>query len=197
MSDDKQRGPSQKQSGRGQRAEIGEVLAEHFAWLSRMCLFSVRDQSGAEDCLQEVMTEIARSYPSFAGGSLVKTWMFTIARRTIYRFQKKSWRYRSRQLLGSEHDAAEDEVAAPPAEPVFDRRELEGALAQLSERQRQAVLLHYIEDLSVEDGAERLGCSVSSFKTHLLRARERLRDLVKPPHEDDDETADNFRLIEK
>ena len=82
-------------------------------------------------------------------------------------------------MLGREHDAAEDEVAVEAEEPLFDRSELEAAIAKLSNRQRQAVLLHYIEDLSVEQGAERMGCSISSFKTHLLRARERLRELVR------------------
>ena len=165
--------------GNPARAEVSEVLSEHFAWLSRMCLFSVRDPNVAEDCLQEVLTEVARSYPTFAGGSQVKTWIYTVAKRTIYRFIKKTWRYRSWQVLGREHDAAEDEIAVEPDEPLFDRSELEAAIAKLSDRQRQAVLLHYVEDLSVEQGAERMGCSISSFKTHLLRARERLRELVQ------------------
>ncbi len=186
MSDEKlNRSSIERASGGGwisdsvNRPGIDQVLAEHFSWLSRMCLFSVRDPSAAEDCLQEVLKEIAGSYPSFSGGSKVTTWMFTIAKRTISRFRKKAWRYGSRQVLGREHDAAEDEIAVEPPDGAFEREQLEKAITQLSERQRQAVMLHYIEDLSVEQGAERMGCSVSSFKTHLLRARERLRELIE------------------
>ena len=182
MSKETLKKPSQSTRDRAaESGEVGRILTENFQWLSRMCLFAVRDPAEAEDCLQEVLKEIAGSYRSFSGGSLVTTWIFTVAKRTIGRFQKKAWRYRSQQQLGREHDVAEDERAAERIEPAIEQRELEQAIAQLSERQRQAVLLHYIEDLSVEQGAERLGCSVSSFKTHLTRARERLRELIEKP----------------
>jgi RNA polymerase sigma-70 factor (sigma-E family) len=52
---------------------------------------------------------------------------------------------------------------------------MEAAVQELPAMQRAAVTLFYLEDLPVEETAAVLGCSKSSVKTHLRRARETLR----------------------
>ncbi len=68
-----------------------------------------------------------------------------------------------------------DEPADPPPVP---RSDVLDALRALTERQRSAVVLHYLADLSVEDVARRMGVSASSVKVHLFRARRHLRELL-------------------
>jgi RNA polymerase sigma-70 factor (ECF subfamily) len=68
-----------------------------------------------------------------------------------------------------------DEPADPPSVP---RSEVLDALRVLTARQRSAVVLHYLGDLSVEDVARRMGVSASSVKVHLFRARRHLRELL-------------------
>jgi len=53
-----------------------------------------------------------------------------------------------------------------------------GAVRSLPAQQRAVIALFYYEDLSVEDVAGVLGCSVSTVKVHLHRARETLRARV-------------------
>jgi RNA polymerase sigma-70 factor (ECF subfamily) len=48
------------------------------------------------------------------------------------------------------------------------------AVAQLPTRQAQAVALYYVDQLSLEEIGEVLGCSTGTVKTHLSRARVRL-----------------------
>ena len=66
----------------------------------------------------------------------------------------------------------------PDAGTVAEDPQLERAVDQLSRRQRQVILLHYLADLSVGDVARVLGLSEGSVKTHLHRARSALRELI-------------------
>ena len=63
--------------------------------------------------------------------------------------------------------------APEPLDP-WDDDPLWAAVRKLPRRQAQAVVLVYVDDLSLERVAEILQCSVGSVKTHLHRARQRL-----------------------
>ena len=63
--------------------------------------------------------------------------------------------------------------------------DLVAALRALPERQREAVVLHHLGDLSVEDCAAAMGVAVPSVKSHLQRGRARLAVLLA-----DEETAE-------
>jgi len=52
------------------------------------------------------------------------------------------------------------------------------AIAQLSDRQRASVVLHYYADLPVKEVAEVLGSTTAAVSVHLFRARKNLRALL-------------------
>lgn len=66
--------------------------------------------------------------------------------------------------------------------PSDDRLDLLTALRSLPERQRQAMVLHYLTDCPVAAVAELLGLSESTVKTHLHRGRAALHDLLEVRH---------------
>jgi RNA polymerase sigma factor (sigma-70 family) len=72
------------------------------------------------------------------------------------------------------------EPAAPPAsDPGADPADLVDlriAIRALPPRRQEAVLLHYVADLSVADVAKAMGCEEGTVKAHLAQARETLRD---------------------
>jgi RNA polymerase sigma factor (sigma-70 family) len=61
---------------------------------------------------------------------------------------------------------------------VAERSRLEAALAQLSPRQRAAVVLRYYQDLPDRQVAEVLGCPVGTARSHASRGVARLRQLL-------------------
>ncbi|MFV0317600.1 MAG: RNA polymerase sigma factor, partial [Microthrixaceae bacterium] len=73
------------------------------------------------------------------------------------------------------------EAVLPEAEPVgLDASDLDlrDALAQLSDRQREAVVMFHLLDLPIAGCAEVMGLSEPTVKTHLQRGRDRLRQLL-------------------
>ncbi len=172
------------------RKATEQLLERHYSWLKRGCYFASRDPDTAEDCLQEALLEIARSLPKFRRDSSLKTWMFVIVRRVCGRQRERKTRYRTRFLLGKESDNAENAESKAETEIrtgshlLSAERQLQlseehqhlwGLVRELPEKQKLSVMLHYAEDMGVAEVGEALGCSESAVKTHLSRAKEKLR----------------------
>jgi RNA polymerase sigma factor (sigma-70 family) len=66
---------------------------------------------------------------------------------------------------------------------VADREVIVRALATLPTRQRQVVVLRFVEDLSIEQTANLLGFSTGTVKSHTSRALARLREILADHHE--------------
>jgi RNA polymerase sigma factor (sigma-70 family) len=64
---------------------------------------------------------------------------------------------------------------------MIERIDLQRALLRLPKRQREAVVLRYIADLSEADVAALLGCSPGTIKSHLNRGTTRLRLIMDEP----------------
>jgi RNA polymerase sigma-70 factor (sigma-E family) len=94
------------------------------------------------------------------------------ARATLVNLNISRVRRFSRELLV--HTVPEHETGTMSAGDGLDPW-LDLALKRLPRRQRAAVALAYLEDQSVTDIAEVLGCSVSAAKTHLARGRAALQ----------------------
>ena len=172
------------------REALEQILRAHYDWIARMCFYELNDKNLAGDCVQEIMIEISKSICGFDGRSTLKTWIFSIARRTIYRMRKKQAKRSSRLVLMSERARGEEsgpgaEIKAEQSNPEEKNicgeqgEQLVRLVQQLPEKQRYAVMLHYFEDMSVEDAAKSLKCSPASLKTHLFRARKKLKAMVE------------------
>jgi RNA polymerase sigma factor (sigma-70 family) len=99
-------------------------------------------------------------------------WVVTVAGRLAVRDARR--RQRVLPALGRPEASVEDRVA--------DRVTLASGLRKLPRRQRQVLILRYCADLTEQQAAEVLGCSVSSLRTHARRGLHALRvQLAEPP----------------
>lgn len=166
------------------RSALDELLRRQYDWVTRLCLVEFASQDAAYDCVQEIMIQVAKSLSSFEGRSKFSTWMYTIVRRTIIAQKRKEWLKRLRLPGVDSADLPERVVdsATPSPEKQLLQKELTKrvleAVRQLPEKQRHAVSFYYFENLPVSEGALKLNCSEASFKTHLFRARDRLKTLL-------------------
>jgi RNA polymerase sigma-70 factor (ECF subfamily) len=98
-------------------------------------------------------------------------WLYAIARRVLLSQQRST---RRQQAIAAKVAAAEpppvaESSAAPGSERLLD------ALAGLSEREREVLMLTAWEELSSAEAARVLGCSATACRIRLHRARMRLR----------------------
>ena len=133
----------------------------------------LRDREAAEDVTQEVFIKVWRALPGFDGRASMSTWMYTIARNASL----SALRARRPQSSLSDPEVMEAVEAinpVPPADIIADRAAIRRLVDQLPTKQRQVVMLFYMEGQSHEEVAAMLAMPVGTVKTLLHRARARL-----------------------
>jgi len=150
----------------------------------------LRDETEAEDLAQNVFLQVYKSAHRYRVSAKFSTWLFTIARNLCLNEIRRRSRHPAESLDAPhpEHDDQplrqfEDKETSLPPDALL-RGELEQkiaqALATLPENQRTAILLCRQEDLSYEEIADVLGCSLSATKSLIHRGRETLKQMLKP-----------------
>jgi len=150
----------------------------------------LHDATEAEDLAQMVFVQVFKSADRYKVSSKFSTWLFTIARnlclneiRRRARHPADSLESRSSEQEGQPAPQFEDKTAVLPPEGLLRgelEEKVEEALAMLPDNQRLAVVLCRQEDLSYEDIARVLKCSVSATKSLIHRGRETLKQQLKP-----------------
>jgi RNA polymerase sigma-70 factor (ECF subfamily) len=127
----------------------------------------VHNHERAEELTQEAFIQLLMHWKKVSRYDRPEAWVRRVAIRLAVR---NSRRERLRAVL-------ERTAVVAPAAPDT-KADLTEALQQLSGPQRAAVVLHYYEDLPVDQMADILGCSQNTVKSHLHRGRNRLRTLL-------------------
>ena len=155
------------------RAFVDALFAKHhpeiYAYLVRM----LRDPELAADLTQDAFVKAYRNYDTLEKDENARAWLYQIAHRVALD------ELRHRKILRMVPWTGESHGAAPSAERLaMDLRlsgPLERALARIPERQRAALLLAELHDLSGVELAAAMGVSHVAARAILTRARESLR----------------------
>lgn len=153
----------------GARADFPAFFREFFARTVR----SVEAIAGtaAEDIAQEAFIAAMVDWDRVVTLDAPDAWVRLVAKRI-------AWRRRHREISRQDLQAAALPPVTPTAHDETLPMDLEVALRGLPARQRAVVQLHYLGGRSVSEVAEILGCTESSAKTSLHRARERLAETM-------------------
>ncbi|HWH91969.1 MAG TPA: sigma-70 family RNA polymerase sigma factor, partial [Candidatus Binatia bacterium] len=109
------------------------------------------------------------------------TWLLKITRNLVFNELRRAKRHAHVPLQaepGAENPPLKDETQSPPDASLLEvelQRTIEGAILQLPEAQRMALVLRRYEQLSYEQIAEVIDLSVPAVKSVLFRARTELR----------------------
>lgn len=170
--------------GSAERVTPAELHERYLEDVYRYVVQRVSSIVEAEDITAEVFAAAAAALPRFRGQCPPYLWLLSIARRQIALARRR--RAVRREMLTSELAGGPPEaealwdalVAVEGPEAAFMRTEarqvLRELIAQLSADQREALLLQYMEELTVAQIAVVMGRSVASVKSLLQRAREAL-----------------------
>jgi RNA polymerase sigma-70 factor (ECF subfamily) len=132
------------------------------------------DRSTAEDVVQESFAAAYDRWETLSAYDRPGAWVRRVAlNRAVSGLRRRRTERRALERLGTRAAAAEPGADAPDDE-------LWAAVRRLPARQAQVVALVYVEDRTVADVADILGCRAGSVKQHLTRARARLAATLAP-----------------
>ena len=155
------------------RRAFAEIVRRHQSQVRTVLRRLTRgDMALADDLAQETFILAWRNLRHFRFEARFSTWIYRIA----FNAWQSEARKRREVLLDSDDEKPALEVAA--AEEGVDavsRIDLERALSGLSEGERASIAACYYADLSHEEAAEALGLPLGTVKTHILRAKAKLR----------------------
>ena len=135
------------------------------ALLHTLLNWTYGDWQAAEDLMQETMLRAWRHLETLNADPLtLRPWLFTVARRIAID------RFRAREVRPPETEPESLEQVPEPAEPLerlLDRETLLGALRELSEAHRSALVQVYVMDKTVPEAAATLGVPEGTVKSRL------------------------------
>jgi len=173
----------------GSETAFDWLVTHYHAPVYNLILGMLGDTSDAADGTQEVFLKAFRGIRKFRQGSSLKTWLYRIAIREA--LNQKRWFKRHLQKNVSidaepEEGQARFEIADACGTPFEQlaaheiQDAVQGALQQVPEAFRCAVILRDLEGLSYEEVAEVLECSVGTVKSRILRGRRALKEILEP-----------------
>jgi RNA polymerase sigma-70 factor, ECF subfamily len=177
--------------------ELSEFLASVERRAFKQSVFSVRDDEAALDIVQDSMMKLAEKYAAKPAAELPLLFQRILQNTIRDHFRRQKVRSTWTTLLSNLGLGGEDEEGDPletldvdvhsniPASPA-DRLEqsqvmaaIEEAVKALPQRQREAFMLRYWEELDVSETAKAMGCSEGSVKTHCSRATHALAKVLR------------------
>jgi len=170
----------------GDRSAFRVIMQRCNQRLFRVARAILRDESEAEDVLQEAYTRAFAAIEDFRGDAAIATWLTRIVlneahgrlrgRRPTVDVAAIEAAQQSAQIFAFPGQLVENPEADAARAQI--RRLLESAVDDLPEPFRLVFMLREVEELSVEETAAHLGLRPETVKTRLHRARRRLREAL-------------------
>ena len=164
----------------GSDAAFRELVDTHkkmvFAIISR----SIADRSLVEDLAQDAFVRVHRGLRSFRGDARLSTWICRIAMNVCADARQRAPRELSLDAIAPGAPPPPAVIAADPAYVQLELRDrVAKGLAQLPERSRLVISMHYFAGRGYEEIADALDVPLGTVKTHLHRAKRELREILE------------------
>lgn len=156
-------------AARGDRDAQAALLNALQDSIFRFCCARLFDRESARDATQETALRIISGLKRFKGRSSMRTWALGIALNVC--------REKRRDARRPEPDLSFDDVASPESDALKNEsiERLRTMLNELPDRQREAIVLRFFEDLSVDETASVMGIAPGTVKATVFQALRAMR----------------------
>lgn len=155
-------------------AEFKSALLAEVQQLRFFALSLANAPDRADDLVQETLIKAWAAAERFQPGTSIRAWLFTIMRNTFY----SEYRRTRREVQDSDGEAAARLTSHPEQGGRLDLEDLKMALLQLTDDQREAILLVGASGVSYEEAAAICDCAIGTIKSRVNRARRKLMELM-------------------
>ncbi len=153
-------------AAQGDHQAFATLVKSHDRSIMNVILRFTLDQYDRDDLYQEIFIACYTALPSFSGKSSFHTWLYRIAINHCITFMRK-------QVVLEE--VKDIPVSGPDQENRERLKAVAQAMSNLDGPQRVSFHLFYIEQWTLNEVADVLECSTGSVKSHLDRARKKIR----------------------
>jgi RNA polymerase sigma-70 factor (ECF subfamily) len=159
----------------GEPAAFAELIAAYERPLRYYLAKLLGNEDRAYDVLQEVWLAAVRTIRQLVEPAALRVWLYRLAHgRAVDHIRRR----RVRQMAEQERAAPEDCAEAEHDFTSVDAQAIHRAVDELPPLQREAIVLFFLEDLSLEDIAEVVRCPVGTVKSRLYYAKRALHELL-------------------
>ena len=165
-----------------EREAFESFFESYFARLYRFCVARMRETDACEDVVQETLFKAMKNLDSYRGEAMLFTWLCQICRNEIANWYQRHGR-KLEPLVSLDDDpsvrAALESLDTVSSDDMVDKMAIEKlvqlTLDYLPDKYGKALEWKYLEGLSVEEIAARLGTGVIATQSLLARARKAFR----------------------
>ncbi len=173
---------------RGDEEAFEILVNRHQTSILNLVYRFIGDRTQAKDLAQEVFLKVWQSAQNYEPKAKFTTWIYRITANLCFNelksARRKKWFSFNRSDEDGEHTFEETLAdSAPSAEDLLlekeRSRQISDALQSLPDNQRMALVLKRYDDLSYQEIAQIIGCSVSAVESLLVRAKRTLQEKMK------------------
>ncbi len=165
---------------RGDDAALALIVERYQYRVAGLAARLLGGSDGAEDCMQEVFLSLWRTRQSYRGTASLWTYLATFTVNRCRSVQRRRWlETRVRRLLLTPADVpqapASDHRTAQEESQAVVRR----AVAALPTKYREAIVLRYLEEMTIDEMVEVTGVKRNALEARLSRARKLLEESLR------------------
>ena len=159
--------------------DFEQFFDEHYGATVRALALAIGDRDRAEDWVQDAFAKAYRRWGRVSAMDRPAAWIYVVALNA----ERKEWaRDERRALRASRRLDGSAEPSPDVATSTTDALDVRSALRALTDRQRTAVVLRYLADLTIVDIARVMGCAEGTVKATLHQSLAKLRvELAEEP----------------
>ena len=167
-------------AARSEQSALAELYDRYGRPAYGLALRVLRDDTLAEDAVQEAFMSLWRTAPRFVPErGKASTWILTLVHRKAVDIVRREQVRRTDALVADAGDQAN--AADEEAWLRLQRERVQNALRQLPDQQREAIELAYYGGFTQSELAERLGQPLGTIKCRMFAGLARLRELLEEP----------------
>lgn len=151
-----------------------EALVALLPSLRAFAMSLTRNSAAADDLVQDAVVKAWSNLDKYQEGTNLRAWTFTILRNTYYSDRRKA----AREVEDGDGILTGQLAEKPSHDGHLAMRDFRTAFNQLTDEQREALILVGASGFSYEEAAETCGCAVGTIKSRVNRGRAQLAELM-------------------
>ncbi len=158
-----------------------QTLSENESWLRKILRNRLENADEVDDVFQEVGLAVAKADLRPTDPAKAEAWLYQVAIRQVLQFRRKAGRYR-KLIRGQQERVLPNEQSGTDPMALILRTErsesIRKVMEQLSESDREILILKHAEKWTYKQLADRLGVSTNTIEHRLLKAKRQLQRLL-------------------